>query len=44
LAMLLAMCALVTVPTSASAENATRDGVFIHISHGKDDVHWLLMP
>jgi predicted peroxiredoxin len=42
---LICMTAAVVGATTAAAEDAARprDGVFIHISHGKDDPHRLLM-
>lgn len=40
--LLLALAVLIGVPASAAAAE-TRDGVFIHISHGSDDPHRLLM-
>lgn len=43
LAVILMATALTTGASSIRAEESTRDGVFIHISHGSDDPHRLLM-
>ena len=45
LLLALASIALVAFATPhATAQDAPKDGVFIHISHGTDDPHRLLMP
>ena len=36
-------CLISIVPSPVLADDAVRDGVFVHISHGSDDPHRLLM-
>jgi predicted peroxiredoxin len=43
MATLLVAGVVTTGTANAGAEEPTRDGVFIHISHGSDDPHRLLM-
>ena len=38
-----AFCLTLIVPFPVQADDTVRDGVFIHISHGSDDPHRLLM-
>lgn len=43
LAVLCCLGLTATIVFDAHAEDAARDGVFLHISHGSDDPHRLLM-
>jgi len=41
--LVVSVAALILSVMLVKAQNATRDGVFIHISHGPDDPHRVLM-